>query len=234
MKSCIIQVYEIRTPEQARRAAALAIDHAGLWAASRPVSTALDFAAAREVFARFPQRMKRVVLTLTTDEDEIHRIIENVNPDIVHVGTLPGKFSPDQSRRIKARHPNTALMRSIPVSDEEAIRTALDYEGIADFLLLDTYDRDAENFGATGKPHDWKISRRIARTVSTPVILAGGLSPANVGEAIRAVGPAGVDTKSRTDKPGTHDKDFEALARFIENARKTVSLAEAALERMNQ
>ena len=78
--------------------------------------------------------------------------------------------------------------------------------------------------GALGITHDWRISRRIVDLVRTPVILAGGLGPDNVAEAIRAVRPAGVDSKTRTDRPGPHApktgaKDLDRVRRFHEAAQ---------------
>lgn len=67
--------------------------------------------------------------------------------------------------------------------------------------------------------HDWTISRRIVERVRIPAIFAGGLGPANVADAIRAVRPAGVDSKTRTDRDGSHAKDLERVRRFHEAAR---------------
>ena len=60
------------------------------------------------------------------------------------------------------------------------------------------------------------LSRRIAESVSTPVILAGGLGPDIVADVIRAVRPAGVDSKTKTDRGGSHQKDLERVRRFQE------------------
>jgi phosphoribosylanthranilate isomerase len=57
--------------------------------------------------------------------------------------------------------------------------------------------------------------------VRTPAILAGGLGPDNVAEAIRIVGPAGVDSKTRTDRGDTHAKDIERVRRFHLAAKGT-------------
>jgi phosphoribosylanthranilate isomerase len=73
--------------------------------------------------------------------------------------------------------------------------------------------------GATGAPHDWELSRRIVRSVRTPVILAGGLGPQNVAEAIRIVGPAGVDSKTHTDRDGGPFKDIEQVRAFVRIAK---------------
>jgi phosphoribosylanthranilate isomerase len=57
-------------------------------------------------------------------------------------------------------------------------------------------------------------------SVSVPVIIAGGLGPDNVADAIRAVQPAGVDSKTKTDKfDGSHVKDLEKVRRFVSSAK---------------
>jgi phosphoribosylanthranilate isomerase len=88
------------------------------------------------------------------------------------------------------------LMRSIPVVGEASIAIARSYEGIADFMLLDSHRESDRQIGALGLTHDWTISRRIVEAVRTPVILAWGLRPDNAAEAIRTVRPAGVDSKA--------------------------------------
>ena len=123
---------------------------------------------------------------------------------IVHLGAAPELLSPDQTARLKGKLPGRLLMRSIPVIGEESVALARLYDGIADFLLLDSHRASDRQIGALGITHDWRISRRIVDLVRTPVILAGGLGPDNVAEAIRAVRPAGVDSKTRTDRPGPH------------------------------
>jgi phosphoribosylanthranilate isomerase len=110
-------------------------------------------------------------------------------------------------------------MRSVPVVDEGSVAIACEYDAIADFLLLDSHRPSDRQIGALGVPHDWAISRRIVELVRTPVILAGGLGPDNVAEAILAVRPAGVDSKTKTDQSGSHRKDLDLVRRFHEVAR---------------
>lgn len=95
---------------------------------------------------------------------------------------------------------------------------------MVDFLLLDSHREGDVQIGALGITHDWSISRSIVGGVRTPVILAGGLGPDNVAEAIRTVRPAGVDSKSRTDLGDTHSKDLTKVAAF-DKAAKGVVLA---------
>jgi phosphoribosylanthranilate isomerase len=71
--------------------------------------------------------------------------------------------------------------------------------------------------------HSWELDRKIVESVSTPVIIAGGLGLENVVEAIRAIWPAGVDSKTKTDKrDGSHAKDLEKVQRFVFLAKSPV------------
>ena len=76
--------------------------------------------------------------------------------------------------------------------------------------------------GATGVVHDWTISSAIAKAVTaTPVILAGGLGLENVADAIRRVGPAGVDSETRTSLAADRRrKDLDKVRSFIDEARR--------------
>jgi phosphoribosylanthranilate isomerase len=119
------------------------------------------------------------------------------------------------------RFPEIPIMRAVPVIDEASIETAASYRGVADFLLLDTYDIGIRQFGALGRIHDWNLSRRIVDEVGIPVILAGGLGPDNVAAAIAAVGPAGVDSKTRTDRTDGSGKDLKKVEAFVAAAKLT-------------
>ena len=111
-------------------------------------------------------------------------------------------------------------MRSIPVVGDESIAIAKSYDGIADILLLDSHRPGDRQIGALGITHSWAIDRKIVENVRIPVIIAGGLGPDNVIDAIRAVQPAGVDSKTKTDKDdGSHTKDSQKVKRFVERAK---------------
>ena len=110
-------------------------------------------------------------------------------------------------------------MRSIPVVDESSIALARSYDGIADWLLLDSYESGDRQIGALGVTHSWELDRRIIESVRIPTIIAGGLEPENVQEAIRVARPAGVDSKTKTDKSdGSHTKDLQKVSAFVKAA----------------
>jgi hypothetical protein len=86
------------------------------------------------------------------------------------------------------------------VLDQGSVGLAKSYDRIADILLLDSHKAGDRQIGALGVTHDWELDRQIVEGVSVPVIIAGGLGPENVADAIKSVRPAGVDSKTRTDK----------------------------------
>jgi len=99
-----------------------------------------------------------------------------------------------------------------------AERLARALEGSADALLLDTPRADGSTGGA-GRPHDWRLSRALARELGKPVILAGGLTAANVGQALRAVAPEGVDVSGGVEGlRGKSRAKVRAFLRAVEDA----------------
>jgi phosphoribosylanthranilate isomerase len=216
----LVQIYEIGDPEEARAVAALGVDHVGVLVGNGDFPRERRPQAARAIFAALPARVKRVALSLSSDPAAIARVIEETAPDIIHAGAAAERFGPEASAELKRRYPGVKLMRSIPVTDDSSIAFAKAQEGIADFLLLDSHAPGDAQIGALGRTHDWRISRRIAASVAVPAILAGGLGPDNVADAIRAVAPAGVDSKTKTDRAdGSHAKDVAKVRAFVQAAK---------------
>ena len=87
-----------------------------------------------------------------------------------------------------------------------------------DALILDTYDPESGKGGATGKTHDWQISRAIVDAVAVPVILAGGLTPDNVEAAIAQVQPWGVDVHTGIEDPDG-SRNLEKIRSFIRRSK---------------
>ena len=112
-----------------------------------------------------------------------------------------------------------ALAKSLPVIKAIRVRAAADIRRAASFvraklLLFDSFDRT--RLGGTGATFDWKLLRRPKGGL--PFLLAGGLTPANVAEAVRAVRPYGVDVASGVESvPGR--KERGRLERFIRAAK---------------
>jgi phosphoribosylanthranilate isomerase len=214
----LTQIYEVSTTEDAQSLCRIGIDHIGVLVGNGefPREQALEIAATIAGVVRPPSKFS--ALFLTADISLIEQWARALKPGIVHLGAAPELLSPEDAAMLKAKLPGMLIMRSIPVLGAVSIDIARSYEGIADFLLLDSHRQSDRQIGALGITHDWAISRRIVELVRTPVILAGGLGPDNVADAIRAVRPAGVDSKTKTDRDGSHQKDLDRVRRFQEAA----------------
>jgi phosphoribosylanthranilate isomerase len=214
----LVQIYETQNPAEARELEAVGVDHVGVLVGKGAFPRELDYAKTGEIFAALTHAL-RVALTLSCDVAEISEVVDKTHPDILHLGTVPEGLSPSDVRGIKRRYPTVAVMRTIAVIDEGSLALANAYAGIADYLLLDTYQAGDTQVGATGETHNWEISRAIVDTAPMPVLLAGGLGLHNVVEAIRRVRPAGVDSKTLTDLAGGPHKDMEKVREFVRMAK---------------
>lgn len=104
----------------------------------------------------------------------------------------------------------------------EAVGHAVAFAPVCDYLILDSYAPHIGGVGATGATHDWSRSRQIVEAVDIRVILAGGLSPDNVAEAIAAVQPWAVDSLTHTNKDlgdGRFCKDLAKVDAFVKAAQ---------------
>jgi phosphoribosylanthranilate isomerase len=216
----LVQIFEVQTPEEAAALAGLGVDHIGVLVGDGAFPRELSIARTSAIFAAVPAGKKRVALSLSANLEEVIRVVAETRPDIVQV-QAEIDFSVAMTRVLKMRYPQIPIMRAIPVIDETSIAIAASYKGVADFLLLDSYDPGTRQFGALGRVHDWSLSRRIVDEVGIPVILAGGLGPENVAAAIAAVRPAGVDSKTKTDRPDGGSKDLAKVEAFVAAATLT-------------
>jgi phosphoribosylanthranilate isomerase len=218
-----VQIYTMQTPDEARAVARLGVDHIGITPADRDLPGEVDFAAARAICDVVGNAAVKVALSVETDLDAIEAMVHAVRPDVLHLCGLAGAVPPDAVRVLRERLPGVRIMQAISVAGPEAVETALAYQAVADILILDTQAPSIAGIGASGATHDWTISRAIVQQVRVPVILAGGLSPENVGAAIRAVRPWGVDSLTHTNQPlpgGGFRKDLERVRQFVLAARK--------------
>ena len=217
----LVQIYEVQTPEEAASLARLGVDHLGVLVGDGAFPRELPAARVRAIFAAVPSEKKRVALSLSAKLGEVRRVIEQTRPDIIHIGAAVELFSTDDARVLRAEFPSVLIIRAIPIVDDASIEWAKAYEGIADFLLLDSHDPGDRQIGARGRTHDWNISRRIVDEVKVPAILAGGLDAQNVAAAIAAVRPAGVDSKTKTNRSSGTGKDLEKVREFVAAAKIT-------------
>jgi phosphoribosylanthranilate isomerase len=216
----IVQIYEVTTPAEARALRAMGVDHIGVLVGEGSFPREQTIEKARDIFAAIPSGSRASALSLSHDVDFIVRLTAALLPDILHLGAAPQHLSPAQSQTLKAEFPQVSLMRSIPVLDESSIALARSYDEVADWLLLDSYQPGDRQIGALGVTHSWELDRRIIESVHIPAIIAGGLGPENVQDAISVARPGGVDSKTKTDRSdGTHTKDLQKVSAFLKAAR---------------
>jgi phosphoribosylanthranilate isomerase len=216
----IVQIYGFTTPADVVAVSDMAIDNIGV-VLDEGFGTwdGVDERTARDIVAEIPAAMTTVALSLGTDFDRIARTVDVVRPDIVHL-VRADQMGPDAVGAVRDRLGPVKVMTTVAVRDQSALRTAQAYAACSDFLLLDSHDPATGVVGATGLTHDWSVSALIPPAVGVPVILAGGLGPENINEAISAVHPAGVDSETRTSRvDDKRRKDIDAVARFVGLAR---------------
>jgi phosphoribosylanthranilate isomerase len=220
----IVQIYGITTPEDARLVVDAGADHvgvvleegAGAW-------DAVDAPTARAISTELIS-VTRVGLSLATEADDILRTIDALDPHVAHVVRATERWTPDDVAVLRERIAPVALMLTVAVRDATAVETARRFAPVCDYLLLDTAHPTTDVVGATGVTHDWAISRDVVNAVAVPVILAGGLGPENVGDAIAAVRPAGVDSETRTSRDDDRRrKDPRKVRQFVDRVRRYAS-----------
>jgi phosphoribosylanthranilate isomerase len=217
----LVQIYEVQTSEEAVALVRLGVDHIGVLVGDGMFPRELSIAQTNAIFAAMPAGRKRVALSLSADLEKVARVVRETQPDIIQLQAPINDFSVAMTRALKTRFPRVPIMRAIPVIDEGSIEVAQSYRGVADFLLLDSWDPGTGQFGALGRTHDWSLSRRIIEEVGIPAILAGGLGPENVAEAIAVVRPAGVDSKTKTDRADGPGKDLAKVEAFVAAVKLT-------------
>ena len=224
----ITQIYTAQTVDEAQALAGLGVDHVGVTVSDRGLPGEIDLATGRAIVVSLRGVATSVALTVDTDPMAVRMLAAALAPDILHLCGDITRFPPAAVAELRTwsvkRRLEVALLQAIPVTGPEAVGEARRFARHVDWLLLDSVTDEVEGIGAAGVTHDWEVSRRIVEESPVPVILAGGLGPDNVTEAIAAVGPAGVDSLTLTNLslgPGRFRKDLDAVARFVAAARAT-------------
>lgn len=218
----LTQIYGFTCMNDMEAMAGLGIDHVGI-VLDEGYGTwdGVDEHTARAVAGAAPKGMRVVALSHHTALPAILATVETVGAGIVHLVRACEGMTPDELAALRMARPGLELMVTIPVRDEGAIALARRYAPASDYLLLDTAHPETGHVGATGHTHDWSVSRRLVEAVETPAILAGGLGPGNVRDAIAAVQPAGVDSETRTSRDDDRRrKDVAKVREFVAAARR--------------
>ncbi len=236
----IVQIYEIQTALEAWTLMDLGVDHIG--SVLLKESRMHDPKIKEVVEAVRAGRVKSSLIPLFQRPDAVFRMLDYFRPDLVHFCEDLLLCGPDALKRlgslqeaVRKRFPEVAVARTVPIPEkgksawQQVLKLAARFEPVSDYFLADTHIPRApvEGFaGITGRPCDWDLAAALVRRSRIPVILAGGLGPENVFEAILRTRPAGVDSCTGTNDrdasgvPIRFRKDPSRVKRFVEEARR--------------
>jgi phosphoribosylanthranilate isomerase len=159
-------------------------------------------------------RAQIVAVTVDADDASLDRIMSALAPDLIQ---LHGRETPNRAREI-AQRTGAGVIKVLPVQVAADIDAANPFDGLVEHLMFDTKPPpDAERPGGLGQAFDWDLlsGRRFAR----PHLLAGGLDPWNVAEAVRRSGAPIVDVSSGVER-GAGLKDPGLISAFLDAVRR--------------
>jgi phosphoribosylanthranilate isomerase len=173
----------------------------------------LSIQRASNLIKNTPIFVDTVLVTVTNNIRKIQILDQELSPRRIQVYGSPTFF-----KNIRKKMSNASLIGSVRVDTFNIIKNAIDTAKFCDAVLLDSYI--ADKHGGTGIIHDWNVSKQVKEAIyPKPLILAGGLNPSNVKEAINRVKPYAVDVSSGVESsPGL--KDPNKIFEFIKNAKE--------------
>jgi phosphoribosylanthranilate isomerase len=209
MLGALVKICGLSTPETLKAAVQAGADYVGFvhFDKSPRHRSLVEAARLRELV---PPQVKTVLLVVNLAPTALAEAVREVRPDVVQ---FHGSETPEALARFRAAT-GIAAWRALGVKDAATLADAARFHGAANRLL---FDAPASGLpGGNGTRFDWDLLK--AYKAPTPWGLAGGLTPANVAEAIRLTGAPLVDTSSGVESaPGI--KDVDRIAAFCKAAR---------------
>lgn len=207
-----VKICGVRREADVEAAVAAGADAVG-FVVDVPVDTHREVSPARaaDLAAAVPPFVSSVAVTMPETPADAVDLAGRVEPDVLQVHNDLG----DGDLAYLASQVDASVVKRVDAADPGDARR---FDDVADALLVDSVDADGG--GGTGRTHDWSATADVARGVASPVVLAGGLTPENVADAVRTVEPFGVDVATGVEGPdGT--KDHDAVEQFVTNAKQT-------------
>ena len=181
-----------------------------------PVETPrkINLELASSLISKVPIFVTSVMVIMPENADIAINMMQKAQPSAIQIHN-----DLDITELVKIRESGVKVIKTLKVSQDSESASILKQvdalKGGADAVLLDTAV-DGKT-GGTGVTHNWDVSAEVIRRSSIPIILAGGLIPENVGEAVKTVHPYAVDTASGVESNGI--KDEQKVTEFIRNAK---------------
>lgn len=170
---------------------------------------------AADLIRLVPVYTKSVAVIAPQDVKEAERLAARTRADVLQIhGSLETKDLAELKSRVHQKLIVAVAARAAGAGGDGS-KEAAHFGMVADAVLLDTMVNG--KLGGTGATHDWDHSAAVVGSLKVPVILAGGLNPGNVAEAIRKVGPYAVDASSGLETGGR--KDPEKVRAFMREVR---------------
>lgn len=196
MKVCCIT-----NSDDLRLAVAAGADALGLVGPMPSGTGIVDLATARGLAALTPPPVATFLLSSAVDPERLLAEALAVGPAVLQI---VDRVAAAAYRLLRAELPALRLVQVVHVAGlAETLDEARAAAEACDAVLLDSGSREGPVplLGGTGRVHDWAVSRAVVEAIAKPVILAGGLRPGNVADAVRTVRPFAVDvcTGLRTD-----------------------------------
>jgi len=212
-----IKICGLKTPETLEAALAGRASHVGfIFFAKSPRYVAPPEAGRLRAAAK--GRAKAVAVTVDADDAFLDEIVAAMSPDMLQ---LHGKETPQRVAAVKARY-GLPVMKALSVNDAADLDKAKPFFGIADRFLFDAKPpAGSELPGGNGVAFDWAILAALDPGID--YMLSGGLSAANVGDALRLANPPGIDISSGVESaPGVKDAALiDAFFRAVGKARES-------------
>ena len=197
----VVKVCGITNSGDARVAVDAGADAIGLVFAESPRRVSVE--EARRIVAALPENVPKVGVFVDAEPEEVLRIAREVGLDVAQ---LHGEETPETVTAV--RDGGVKVMKALRMRDATSLEAFDGYE--ADLFLLDAYSEKAR--GGTGERFDWGMAKSIRGRDN--IVVAGGLGPENVREAVELFEPYGVDASSSLeDEPGK--KNDERVRRFV-------------------
>jgi phosphoribosylanthranilate isomerase len=213
MNAVRVKICGITRKEDLDAAAAAGADAVGFVVdvASSPRNISLT--DAENLIRQVPPFVKSVLVMVPTSLEDLVKACKALNPDAVQIH---GENLQDVGA-IREKLPNALLIGAVKANPTGVVEDAAKAAKMFDAVILDSFVQG--KYGGTGVVHDWNVSQRIRQVIHPkPLILAGGLNPENVAEAVRTVEPYAVDVSSGVEQqPGI--KDHQKMVEFVKNAK---------------
>lgn len=172
----------------------------------------------KKLIQDFQAQAEPVLITYLQEHSAILKLAQYIQARVVQ---LHADISRDELEQLKSKDSELKVIKSLVVRENnlaELLEQVQELSSLVDYFITDTFDPKTGAEGATGKTHDWSVSRELVLNSSKPVILAGGLKPSNIEEAIERVKPYGVDCHTGVENSEGF-KDPSLVQDFIERAR---------------